>query len=140
MALVTKNVLRLVHFGKNISCILRHLARRMEKGQKTRLDVTTLIDLTGVYATGGAVTVVAINPLTGSVTRRFQMSGQGDTDVLSAFSYIVRNVVPCNTRLLVTTRLSNLSPVRVVKCLCCPVTLKITTILDVLLHCPHQCS
>lgn len=112
----------------------------MGKGQKTRLDVTTLMDVTGLYATGGAVTVVAAKPVTGSVTGGFRLSQEGATDVLSAFSYLVRNVVPCKTRVLVTTKLTRVSPLGVVKGLCCPFAVNVYTLLTVLFQCPEGCS
>lgn len=78
--------------------------------------------------------------MTGSVTLHFRLSHQGATDVLSAFSYLIRKVVPCKTRVLVTSKLTNVSPVDVVKGLCCPFYVKAYTVLTVLLECPEGCS
>lgn len=93
-----------------------------------------------MYATGGAITVLAMNGVTGGVNSGFNMSGHGTTDVLSAFSYAIRNLVPCKMRVLLTTNLTGLDPVSVLPCLCCPLTVNVTTLFSVLFHCPGQCD
>lgn len=126
-------MLSVVHFGKNVTCVVKGVATRVHDEHNTRFDVTKLISLTGLYATGGAVTVVATNPVTGRVDSGFRVPPGHDTDVLSAFSYLIRKIVPCNTRVLVTTKVSRISPLLVVGCLCCPLVLNVYSALTVTL-------
>lgn len=95
-----------------------------------------------VTATGGAITVMVTGPVTGRVTRRCKVAPEGATSVLSAFSYIFRKIVPCNTRVLITVstigRLNNrVSTFRVVPGLFCPVLLLFDSLVAVVENSSH---
>lgn len=131
VSVVMTYVMSLIGRRNKVRFVLGLVGDGVGKEEKTRFKVTLLTLFISTYATGGAITVIVANPVTGRVDRRFSISPEESTSLLSVFASMKRNVVPCKTRLLSTTALAKLAPLRVVPGLCCPLLVKMYKVLTV---------
>ncbi|MBP3715841.1 MAG: Na+/H+ antiporter NhaC family protein [Phocaeicola sp.] len=140
VTLMAGGMLELVKYNGGVDYIIHQLTKRVSYKRGGELGIAALVSIANLCTANNTIAIITVGPLAHDIAERFGIDKRKSASILDTFSCVVQGMIPYGAQLLLAAKLTEVSPIFIIKYLYYPMILFIVALLCILLRLPKRYS
>ena len=135
VTLMAGGMLELVKYNGGVDYIIHQLTKHVSYKRGGELGIAALVSIANL-----CTAIITVGPLAHDIAERFGIDKRKSASILDTFSCVVQGMIPYGAQLLLAAKLTEVSPIFIIKYLYYPMILFVVALLCILLRLPKRYS
>lgn len=140
VTLMAGGMLELVKYNGGVDYIIHQLTKRVSYKRGGELGIAALVSIANLCTANNTIAIITVGPLAHDIAERFGIDKRKSASILDTFSCVVQGMIPYGAQLLLAAKLTEVSPIFIIKYLYYPIILFVVALLCILLRLPKRYS
>lgn len=140
VTLMAGGMLELVKYNGGVDYIIHQLTKRVSYKRGGELGIAALVSIANLCTANNTIAIITVGPLAHDIAERFGIDKRKSASILDTFSCVVQGMIPYGAQLLLAAKLTEVSPIFIIKYLYYPMILFVVALLCILLRLPKRYS
>ena len=140
VTLMAGGMLELVKYNGGVNYIIHQLTKRVSYKRGGELGIAALVSIANLCTANNTIAIITVGPLAHDIAERFGIDKRKSASILDTFSCVVQGMIPYGAQLLLAAKLTEVSPIFIIKYLYYPMILFVVALLCILLRLPKRYS
>lgn len=140
VTLMAGGMLELVKYNGGVDYIIYQLTKRVSYKRGGELGIAALVSIANLCTANNTIAIITVGPLAHDIAERFGIDKRKSASILDTFSCVVQGMIPYGAQLLLAAKLTEVSPIFIIKYLYYPMILFVVALLCILLRLPKRYS
>lgn len=140
VTLMAGGMLELVKYNGGVNYIIHQLTKRVSYKRGGELGIAALVSIANLCTANNTIAIITVGPLAHDIAERFGIDKRKSASILDTFSCVVQGMIPYGAQLLLAAKLTEVSPIFIIKYLYYPMILFVVALLCILLRFPKRYS
>ena len=140
VTLMAGGMLELVKYNGGVDYIIHQLTKRVSYKRGGELGIAALVSIANLCTANNTIAIITVGPLAHDIAERFGIDKRKSASILDTFSCVVQGMIPYGAQLLLAAKLTEVSPIFIIKYLYYPMILFVVALLCILLRLPNRYS
>ncbi len=140
VTLMAGGMLELVKYNGGVDYIIHQLTKRVSYKRGGELGIAALVSIANLCTANNTIAFITVGPLAHDIAERFSIDKRKSASILDTFSCVVQGMIPYGAQLLLAAKLTEVSPIFIIKYLYYPMILFVVALLCILLRLPKRYS
>lgn len=140
VTLLAGGMLELVKYNGGVDYIIHQLTKRVSHKRGGELGIAALVSIANLCTANNTIAIITVGPLAHDIADRFGIDKRKSASILDTFSCVIQGMIPYGAQLLLAAKLTEVSPILIIKYLYYPMILCVVALVCILLRLPKRYS